>query len=169
MPRSTRSWRPATMPIGTPISSASATATSIRAIVIIVSSQKPSTPQPANASTPTTAARVPPVRQPMIPTSGEHARPAQRPQHPQHGVVGRREDVGDRLEDPREEPVAGVVADGPGVDVVDPRADVGVEPRRHVVADRRADDADRGDDRGRHDEPSPPGRGWRRAATGRRR
>ena len=51
------------------MTSATATATSISDIVIIVSSQNPSTPQAASARTPDTAARVPPVRQPIRPTS----------------------------------------------------------------------------------------------------
>ncbi len=46
-----------------------ATATIISDSVTIVSSQKPSTPHPARARTPATAARVPPVRQPISPTS----------------------------------------------------------------------------------------------------
>ena len=57
------------MPSGTPIARAMATATIISDSVIIVSSQNPSTPQPASASTPAAAARVPPVRHPISPTS----------------------------------------------------------------------------------------------------
>ena len=68
-PRSARSLRPATIPSGTPMSRATATATSINARVTMVSSQKPRMPHPKSAMTAAAAARAPPVRQPITPTS----------------------------------------------------------------------------------------------------
>jgi hypothetical protein len=73
------------MPIGMPMSSARATATSISAIVTIVSSQKPSTPQAAIASTPTIAALAPPVRQPMSPVRA--STPGQRSARSTHSTA----------------------------------------------------------------------------------
>ena len=109
------------MPSGTPIARAMATATTISDSVTIVSSQNPSTPQPARATHAgdrgAGAARAPADQ----PDERQHAGPAQSAEHRQHGVGGPLQGVGDRLEDPREQPVAVVVADGPVVEVVERR------------------------------------------------
>jgi hypothetical protein len=72
----------------------------------------------------------------------EHARPAQAAQDPQHEPHESVDGVGDRAEDPREQPVVLPVGGDPAVHPAHFLLDVAVEPRGHIRPQERADEDD---------------------------